>query len=102
MKRLWLPQAISIGMLAWALNPNNPYGYYILLRIVCCACFAYLAIRAGEFSQTGWAWIFSVFAIIYNPIFRVHLTRNIWAGINVITIIFIVISIFTKKEGAEK
>ena len=29
-----LPQVIGIAMLLWALNPENPYGYYVLLRIV--------------------------------------------------------------------
>jgi hypothetical protein len=44
MKQIWLPQVFASGMLLWALNPDNPYGYYILLRWVCCAVFAYLPI----------------------------------------------------------
>lgn len=32
-------------MLLWALYPENPYGYYVLLRLVCCPIFAYLANR---------------------------------------------------------
>ena len=31
MKRIWISQAIATVMLLWALNPENPYGYYILL-----------------------------------------------------------------------
>ncbi len=33
-KRVWIPQAISILMLFWALYPDNPYGYYRLLRVI--------------------------------------------------------------------
>jgi len=46
MKRIWVPQIIASVLLVWALNPENPYGYYILLRWVCCVAFAYLAYQA--------------------------------------------------------
>ena len=28
MKRNWLPQAVAVVMLLWALYPGNPSGYY--------------------------------------------------------------------------
>ena len=33
-----------------------------------------------------WAWIFGVLAALYNPVFRVHLDRNPWAGVNWFTV----------------
>ncbi len=50
----FLPQIIAIVMLLLALNPDNPYGYYIFLRIVLCAIFAYLASRAFENEVDAW------------------------------------------------
>lgn len=85
-------------MLLWALNPGNPYGYYILLRIVCCAVFAYLALQAVTQNQEGWVWVLSVTAIIYNPILRVHLTREIWAVVNIATIVVALWSIAVLKR----
>lgn len=76
MKKIWIPQAIVIPMLLWALNPLNPYGYYILLRWVCCAVFVYLAIQAWNIEKQGWIWILGVTAAIYNPILRIHSTRE--------------------------
>jgi len=93
MKRIWIPQTIATVMLLWALNPDNPYGYYILLRMVCCAVFAYLAILAASQEKKGWVWILGVTAVIYNPIIRIHLTREIWSAINVVTIIVAAISV---------
>ena len=46
MKKIWIPQAIVIPLLLLALNPDNPYGYYIFLRWVCCAAFVYLVFHA--------------------------------------------------------
>jgi len=97
MKRLWIPQTIACVMLLWALNPENPYGYYILLRWVCCGIFAFLALQAFTQEKQGWTWTLAITALIYNPILRVHLTREIWSVVNVATIIVAIASIFTLR-----
>jgi len=95
----WVPHVIPIAMLLWALYPDNPYGYYILLRFVCCACFAYIAFRYNKAGMTGWVWAFVVAAIIYNPFIQVHLSREIWSVANIATIILASASIYAKKKG---
>jgi len=102
MKRIWIPQLIASLMLLWALNPDNPYGYYILLRWVCCGVFAYLALKAFGQEQQGWVWVLGITAAVYNPIIRVHLTREIWSVVNVITIGIAVASVFAIKFKDEK
>jgi len=102
MKRIWVPQLVVSLMLLWALNPQNPYGYYILLRLVCCAAFAYVAIQALAREQQGWVWVLGVTAVVYNPIVRVHLTREIWSVVNVVTIIVAVASIILLKSEKAK
>lgn len=87
MKRTWIPQLIAILMLLWALNPENPYGYYRLLRVVCCAVFVYLCIKAVNFGQNNWAWVLGVTAVVYNPLIPLHLTRGIWSVLNILTIL---------------
>ena len=94
MRRIWLPQLIASLLLLWALNPDNPYGYYILLRWVCFGVFGYLALKAFAQKQQGWVWVLGITAGIYNPIIRVHLTREIWSVVNVITIGIAVTSVF--------
>ncbi len=89
-------------MLVWALNPGNPYGYYILLRWVCCEIFAYLAFQAFNQQQQGWVWLLGITAAVYNPIIRVHLTREIWSVLNVITIGIALASIFALKVKGKK
>ena len=102
MRRIWIPQAIAVVMLLWALNPENPYGYYILLRWVCCAAFAYLAIKAFAQEKEGWVWVLGVTAVVYNPVIRIHLTREIWSVINVVTIIVAAISVVVLKSATEQ
>jgi hypothetical protein len=98
MKRIWIPQATAGVMLLWALNPENPYGYYIVLRWVCCAAFTYLALKAHAQGKEGWVWGLGVMAVIYNPIIRIHLTRDIWSAVNIATLIIAVSSIFVIRS----
>ena len=76
---LWLAVA---RMLVYAVIENHPSSYYTLLRWVCCAVFAYSAVSAFEANRVAWIWIFGVLAGLYNPIFRVHLDRSTWIGVN--------------------
>ncbi len=96
MKRNWLPQAIAGGMLLWALYPGNPSGYYTLLHWVCCGTLIYLAYKAVSLKRQIWVWILGVTALVYNPIFRLHL-GELWFAINIITAGIVVVSIFTLK-----
>jgi len=89
-------------MLLWALNPQNPYGYYILHRWVCCGVFSYLALKALDAGHQGWVWGLGITVAVYNPIFRVHLTREIWSVVNVVTIGIAVASVFAIRFRDEK
>jgi hypothetical protein len=95
MRRIWIPQIIACIMLLWSLNPHNPYGYYVLLRWVCCAIFAYLAFQAFTSKQQSWVWILGITSGIFNPIIPLHLNRMIWSVIDVITFGIAFTSIFT-------
>jgi hypothetical protein len=89
-----VPQLVACVMLLWALKPDNRYGYYTQLRWVCCVVFAYVAILAAARRAPVWLGILgSTAAVAYNPIIHVHLTRDIWSIINVITIGIAVASI---------
>ena len=101
MRLVWVPQVVVGIMLLWALNPRNPYGYYIVLRWVSCGVFAFLAFKALGAGQQGWVWLLGITAAVYNPIFRVHLTREVWSVVNVVTIAIAVASVFALRIKRE-
>lgn len=102
MKSIWIPQIVVIPMLLWAMKSGNPYGYYMLLRFVCCGVFAYLAYEAFERDKQVWTWILGITAALYNPIIRVHLSRDIWAIVNIVTVCIAIASIFIFKANNKK
>jgi uncharacterized membrane protein len=47
-------------------------------------------------------WVLVITALLYNPVFRVHLNRELWSIINVVTIVIAVVSIFIFKVENDK
>lgn len=101
-QRIWIPQLIAILMLLWALYPDNPYGYYNLLRVICCAVCVYLCVQGIVLENKTWPWILGVTAVIYNPIIPVKMARAIWTVVNILTIIMLGVSVFVLKRNGQK
>lgn len=70
------------GMLFLGAAPL-PYGYYTVLRLVGCGAFAFAAYVS--FSRHGkiLPWMFVLVAIVFNPIVKVHLPKEVWALVDV-------------------
>ena len=89
---LYVAWLVAAGLLVSAAVERHPYSFYTLLRWICCPVFAYSAFAAHEKNRLPWAWIFGVLAVLYNPIFRVHLDRSAWIGVNWFTVGVIVVA----------
>ncbi|ACL06899.1 hypothetical protein Dalk_5229 [Desulfatibacillum aliphaticivorans] len=96
-----ISKIVSITMLLWALYPENPYGYYVLLRIVLFIVCIFFVIDAKEKLNTPMAVAFGITGIIYNPVISIHLTREIWTVINVLTVFLFGLEgfLFRKPNG---
>lgn len=90
-----------MGALALALV-ELPYAYYVILRIIVCAPCAYLAFADGTIGRTRWAWTLGIAAVIYNPIFRIHLNRELWSIINFATIWLFAIHMWSLRSAPNR
>ena len=99
-----LPFILNILFLLGAYLPNNPYDYFVILRLNCFIIFGYLAILASNYSQKGIIIICVISSLIYNPLFPLHLERNLWLIINGISIFITLLSLylFRKNEMSKK
>ena len=93
-----VPQIAAIGLLLWALVPYNPYGYYVLLRLIVTGVCLLSAYQAHLRNNVGIMWLMIAFAVLYNPIVPVHLTREIWTVINLITVGALAVSIAWTRD----
>jgi hypothetical protein len=91
---VWIVPAILL-VVAVALMP---YGYYTFGRIVTCGSAALIAV-VGFREQSGaqaWSILFSLIAVLFNPIIPIYLNRSDWfyldlgtAGVFVAHLIFV-------------
>lgn len=77
--------ALFVGALLLLLAlGRNPYGYYNFLRLYVTALSLYGAYVASGLERQRWFAFFCVTAILFNPLFPIHLTRDLWAVVDVV------------------
>ena len=89
---LYVAWLVATVILVFAVTGRHPYGFYTLLRWICCAAFAYSAFTAHEKNRVAWVWVFGVLAMLFNPIVPLHFQRDPWQMIDWVTICVIVVA----------
>ena len=78
---LWLLLTVAVAnVVALA---DLPYGYYQLLRIAVCGVALWVAVASHMRSWTITMAIFSLVAVLYNPLFKIHLEREVHSIVNI-------------------
>jgi uncharacterized membrane protein YccC len=92
---------IAAAIMLFLALARLPYGYYTLLRFVVCGTTAYGAYFAStdEQKKPAWAWTFGIIAILFNPFIPIHLSRDIWAVIDVAIALVLVVSLLFLRES---
>lgn len=73
---------IASAMLFIAAAPL-PYGYYTLLRLAATGVFIWAAIIAYDRSHKSLPWVYGVLAVLFNPLIKIHLPKELWAVVDV-------------------
>jgi Family of unknown function (DUF6804) len=97
---LYIAWVIAAVMLVFAAVEKQPDSFYILLRWVCCAVFAYSAVIAFQLKRLLWLCIFGVLAVLFNPISPLGLDRNSWIVADWFSIGVMVIAAVIYRKGA--
>lgn len=71
---LWTTAALCVG----GMLPSMPYSYFMLLRIAVCVVMAWQAVFRFEEKYAHDAWLCVVVAVLFNPVLKIHLTRDLW------------------------
>lgn len=76
-----------------------PYGYYTLLRFIATGVFIWSALIAYERNNETLPWIYLLLALLFNPLIKIHLSRDLWAifDISAATLLLVTKSIIKEK-----
>lgn len=93
----WLCIASGIILLL-AIIPTWPYGYYILLRWAIFTSSILVAVGFYNSKLTGWSLIFGGIAFLFNPIFPIYLSRQMWTPIDLLSAVLFFIAAYSKRK----
>lgn len=93
MKGLLITVCVLLGV---ALLPM-PYGYYMFLRLAVCTYAIFIFAQEQKKGVCFGSISAAAIALLYNPILRVYLDKEVWMGVNVATAVVLVI-VFTFKN----
>lgn len=90
---------LAAALLFWALA-RHAYSYYVLLRFVTFGAAAYSSYLAFEQRVRGWAWILGLVALLFNPVLPIHLSRDVWKPVDLLTGLILLASIVFVRDKA--
>lgn len=93
------PIKIVLAILFFLCLADMPYGYYQLVRFVALVGFAILAYKANDQGQKTEAIIYVCLAILFQPLIKIALGREIWDVADVIVGVGLIISIFIRPSN---
>ena len=78
---------------------NWPYAFYQTLRWVVCLFTGYLAYTSYRSKRMVWVAIFTITAILFNPIAPFYMERSTWQLIDLTVLVLLIASLFAKKKN---
>ena len=67
-----------------------PYGYYVFLRLIACAGFAFAAYVVVRRKHKVLPWVYGGLAIVFNPAVRVIFPKSVWAAVDIAAALLLV------------
>lgn len=90
------PLKIFLAILLFICLAKMPYGYYQLVRFVALLVFAILAYRAHKEGYQIEMIIYGALALLFQPVFKVSLGRELWNVVDAAVGTGLMVSIFVK------
>ncbi len=89
---------IILAVLFFICLAHMPYGYFQLVRFVALIGFALLAYTANSQGQKSETIIYILLAVLFQPLIKIALGRQIWNVVDVVVGLGLIISIFLRPR----
>jgi hypothetical protein len=89
---------IVLAVLFFLCLLDMPYGFYQLVRFIALIGFSVLAYQSFENENKNLTIVYIGLAILFQPLIKISLGREIWNIVDVIVGIGLIVSIFIKRK----
>lgn len=93
---------VALAILFFLCLLEMPYGYYQLVRFLALVGFAILAYKSYERQEIIMTIVYAGLAILFQPLLKISLGRELWNIVDVIVGIGLIVSIFVKPKLEKK
>ena len=93
---------IVLAILFFLCLIDMPYGFYQFVRFVALIGFGILAFKANENDNQTEMIIYGVLALLFQPLFKIALGRELWNIIDVIVGVGLIITIVNEKMKSQR
>jgi hypothetical protein len=81
---------------------DMPYGYYQLIRFIAVVGFAILAYYEYERKNILLVIVYLGFILLFQPLAKIPLGRQVWILVDVVVAVGLVVSIFLQKSKSDQ
>ena len=89
---------IALAILLLACLAPLPYGYYQFIRFIAMIGFGYLGYDSLNKKEDALPWVYFGLALLFQPLFKIALGRDLWNIIDVAAAGFLIWSIVSRKK----
>jgi hypothetical protein len=89
---------IVLAILFFLCLADMPYGFYQFVRFAGLIGFAILAYQANQQNKQTEMIVYGTLALLFQPLFKIALGRELWNIVDVIVGIGLTVSIFIKPK----
>ena len=93
---------IALAILMFLCLLDMPYGFYQFVRFVVLLGFGILAYKANEENKNTEMIIYGGLALLFQPLFKISLGREIWNIVDVIVGIGLIGSLFMNRTKSQR
>lgn len=89
---------VILAILFFICLADLPYGYFQFIRFAALVGFVFLCYKSYERKEFAFAFTFGALAILFQPLLKISLGREIWNVIDVVVGLGLIASIFWKSK----
>jgi len=89
---------VVLAVLLFLCLADMPYGYYQIIRFIGLVGFGILAYGAYEKDRLVEGIIYAGLALLFQPVFKISLGRELWNIVDAIVGVALIISAFRKPQ----